>query len=186
VTVTQRARGWLGLLVVAGAGALIGHEVGYTVGPSLGSQVVTPHGHVAQLLQILPPLGGFVLLAAAVSDPRRARWAREQLTVGRLAAVQMLLFVALEVMERQAHGVSLAELATPPVLVGAVAQLLVAALLVTFVRRTRRALQTLTSTPSDLPRCGPAVRVVHVAWPVRAAQVAGQLGSRAPPLPLLH
>jgi hypothetical protein len=90
--------------------------------------------------------------------------------------------LVLEVGERAALGVPLADLGSASVVLGAAAQLLVAVLLVTAVRATRRALEALRLAPLPaLPRC----RCPRFAVPVRfhrSLLVPGGLGSRAPPV----
>lgn len=171
-------------LFVAAAGALIGHEIGYGLRPFVGEAgVLVGHAHVGHLVQILVPFGGVALLAGALADPRRTDWAH-YLGLGRLTVAQSLLYAALEVGERVAQDASLWGLLSPEVVLGAVAQLVVAALLVTLVRHAQRlwALLVPTTRPSTLqPLLFPTIGRRYVA-----ADVQLPVGARAPPLLLAH
>lgn len=172
-------------LLVAAAGALIGHEIGYGLRPFVGEPgVLVGHAHVGHLVQALVPFGAVALLAGTLADPRRTDWARDHLGLGRLTVTQSLLYAALEVGERVAQDASLWGLLSPHVILGAVAQLVVAAVLVTLVRDAQRlrALLVRTAPPSTpqppaFPTVGRPFVAADVQLPVRA---------RAPPLLPAH
>ena len=172
------------LLLVAVAGALIGHELGYALGPFVGEAAsTTPHDHLDQFLRIVPAAGVLTVVVAGLTDPRRARHVDDRISVGRLASLQGVLYGALEIGERLLHGQTLHGLAEPPVVLGGLAQLLVAVLLVSLARLTRRVLHLLDHA-LGAPVLGTQVFTAARRW--RAVEVLrpGSLGSRAPPVVL--
>lgn len=127
----RRGRLPLAVLGVAVVGMLGGHELGYLLGGAART-LSTPHGHLDATVHAAPVLAAWSLLAAALTDPRRG-WTRE-LTVPRLTAVQTTLFVLVEVGERALQGAAFGELSSASVLLGLLAQPLLAALTVLLAR----------------------------------------------------
>jgi hypothetical protein len=177
-------RGALALLGVAILGVVGGHELGYLLGGAADASLATPHAHVAAVTQVLHLFVAWLLLAVAVTDPRRG-WTRG-LTIRRLAGLQAALYAALEVGERLVQGAPLAELASAPVLLGLAVQLPLAAVTVLVARVVQAAVDRLLAdgpTPIVVPtgrhRCRRAGSVPRSRRPLATT-------SRGPPpAPLL-
>jgi hypothetical protein len=143
---------------VAILGVVGGHELGYLLGGAADVSLATSHVHLTAATQVAHLFVAWLLLAIAVTDPRRG-WTRG-LTVPRLAGLQSALYVALEVGERIAQGAPLAELGSAPVLLGLAVQLPLAATLVLFARVVQAAVDRLLAAgpapllvPTGRPRC---------------------------------
>jgi hypothetical protein len=166
------------LLLLAAAGVLAGHLLGYGASAGFGAPMSTAHGHLDLLVDVVVPLGAILLVAIALAHPQRSGWGRE-LTFPRLAGTQSLLYLALEWGERAAQGQGAAELLALPVVAGFVAQLVVALFVVRGVRLSWRFLH---QAPLVLGVWVPLVRPTHDAQRVvHPHRTTGEPGARAPP-----
>jgi hypothetical protein len=182
---------WLGGL--AAGGAALAHVlafVGAAPDPLRRGRLLEETGHAAWPAIVSVALAALVvaLVRFAVGrirqDDRLRPGALWRLTAGRLMALQVLGFVALEAVERLASGHALGQvLGEPVVLIGVALQVVVAlggaALLVLLARvvdRLTRLLHTLPRAPRALGQPG--------AWDgtlPRPRLVAGPLNPRGPP-----
>jgi hypothetical protein len=131
----MRALRWWSLLLVPG-GFVAGHELGYQGASALGATPVAAggHGYLSALLLVGAPFAFAALARSLLAGFRDelppVRWST-------LAGAQVSLFLAVELAEHMAAGLSPAQtLAEPAVLLGLVAQLVVAAALVLILRST--------------------------------------------------
>lgn len=170
---------WPGLILVAWAGVLAGHMLGYGVSGLLGAISATPHAHLDPLADVLVPLGAIALTAIAATDPSRSGW-RRGLTVPRLAGVQSVLYLVLEWGERAVQGHGLAELLSLPVIAGFVAQLVVAVVVVSTVRLVWRATRIRPLVMAPWPRLVPAEP--RAPLPATTRDPRHGAGARAPPV----
>ena len=145
-----------GLAALAGSGTLAAHEIGYLTD---GTDSVS-HAYFGVL-------GPVVVLAACVAawvaavnvlrnDPGRLPSLRS------LASLQVIAFAALEIGERIA-GDSLASLVSTPVVVGLLAQPVVAGVALALLRAGRRILAAFRTIPDRLPAVGLAERPAPLA-----------------------
>lgn len=109
---------WL-LAAIAGAGALVGHGIGYSLGAAADA---TDHGHLAVVAPAVTGIAGLAALALVV------RWA--QAAPGRppyrsLVGAHIVAYLALEVIEA-ALSSPVAHLSSPGFVIGLAAQPLVA------------------------------------------------------------
>jgi hypothetical protein len=179
----SRTRTALAVAGVAAVGVLGGHELGYLVGAADGT-VTTPHAHLDALLGAAPVAAAWLLLAAALTDPRRG-WTRE-LTVTRLVTAQAGLYAALEIGERLAHGVPLAELASVAVVSGLVAQVVVAGVAILLARAGQSLVGHLLRRPRPRATTPALSRPVGDPVDVPAGSRRPRTApSRGPPLPRL-
>jgi hypothetical protein len=180
---------WLGGL--AAGGAALAHALAFAVvapDPTQRGRLLDETGHVAWPVIVSVALAALVvaLVRFAVGRihqgdrlPPGELW---RLTAGRLMALQILGFVALEAVERVASGHPLSQLlGEPVVLIGVAIQVLVAlgaaALLVLLARLVDRLI------PRTLPRA-PRVLGGPGAWEdlfPRPRLVAGPVNPRGPP-----
>jgi hypothetical protein len=126
-------------LLLVPLGFAAGHELGYQAAAALGAPSIVAGGHdyvVAVLLVAAP----FALAATARSALAGLRDELPPVTVRTLLGGQAALFAAVELGEHAAAGLSPAQaLAQPAVVLGLIAQILVAALLVAVLATSRRA-----------------------------------------------
>lgn len=166
------------LLLLAAAGVLAGHLLGYGASAVLGVSSATTHGHLDPLVDVVVPLGAILLVGVALAHPQRSGWHRG-LTVPRLAGLQSLFYLVLEWGERATQGQGVEELLAPPVIAGFVAQLLVALLVVRGVRQVWR---LLCPPPPVLESRAPRVEVMSDGTrTVRSIRTSSGPGARAPP-----
>lgn len=134
----NRALRWWSLLLVP-VGFVAGHELGYSGAAALGSPAVASAGH-GYLLTLL--LVGAPFAFAALARNLLAGF-REELPAVRwrtLAAGQVVTFAAVELVEHLHAGLSPIEAAMQPaVVLGLIAQLVVAALVVAILRTSHQA-----------------------------------------------
>lgn len=123
------------LLLLAPAGMLLGHTVGYLLASSSGHHgAAAAHAHVALIAALAAPLAVAALALSAL---------RHRATAGRrgllsLTALQAVAYVSMEVLERVASGLAVsAAAADPAVVAGLISQLVVAAVLVAVDRGAR-------------------------------------------------
>jgi hypothetical protein len=135
--VTRTLR-WWSLLLVPG-GFVAGHEVGYQGASALGTPPVAAggHGYLSALLLVGAPFAFAAvarsLLAGFRDELPPVRWTT-------LAGAQTALFLAVELAEHMRAGLSTGQtLVQPAVVLGLVAQLAVAALLVRIVQSSHGA-----------------------------------------------
>lgn len=138
IPVPRRADSF-GLMALVGAGTLGAHELGYLADPD-GS---VSHAYLDVLGPILVLLACVAAWSAAVrvlrGDPGRLP------SVRILTAVQVTAYLVLEVGERLVDG-SLSSLASTPVVLGLLAQPLVAALAVGLLRLGRHVVRSMRRT----------------------------------------
>lgn len=150
-----------GLAALAGAGALVGHEIGYLAAADAGAG----HGHIAWLMPIALGVAIVGFWASAVSVLRRLPTPPP--SIGALTAVQVAAYIVLEVGERAAgFGGSLFSL---PVLLGLLAQPLVAWAALRLLHAGRRVVEHLLTArlaPMLVPR--PTWTIVSAARPLPA------------------
>lgn len=179
----MRTLRWWSLLLVPG-GFVAGHELGYQAAAALGATPVpaSAHGYLGAVLLVAAPFAFAAvarsLLAGYRDELPPVRWST-------LAGAQVALFLAVELAEHAAAGLSPAgTLAEPAVLLGLVAQVVVAALLVLVTRSTHEvAAAVAASRRCRLPLRPPARpwRTVHGA-PVPAVVPVSSLSRRGPPV----
>jgi hypothetical protein len=181
-TATGGAGRALALLGVAAVGVLGGHELGYLLG---GATSTTPHGHLEAALHAAPLFAAWLLVAAAVTDPRRG-WTRA-LTFPRLAALQVTLYGGLEVGERLVLGMPLAELTSTPVLLGLLSQLLLAGVTIALARLAQALVERILLRWSEAARlrvptsfAAPAPRAVRSQRPLTTSSRGPPAGPLAP------
>ncbi len=134
----MRALRWWSLLLVPG-GFVAGHELGYQGASALGSTPVAVggHGYLSALLLIGAPFAFAALARSLLAGFRDelppVRWST-------LAGAQVSLFLAVELAEHMAAGLSPAQtLAQPAVVLGLLAQLAVAGVLALILRSSHEA-----------------------------------------------
>jgi hypothetical protein len=176
-----RSLRWWSLLLVPG-GFVAGHELGYAAAASLGVPPVPGgrHGYLTVVVLVAVPFAFAAAIRAFLAG------LREQLPpVGwrPLALTQVSLFLAVELAEHWAAGLTPAEtLAQPAVLLGLLAQVWVAALLYLILRGSHDAGAALATT-----QLRPAAPEVRPSWhPGQTASVAvavpvSSLSRRGPP-----
>lgn len=126
-------RGAQALVVMAGV--LLTHAVAYLVAhpdPVVRAAVLDGHGYQALASALVLPAAAGAFAWLAVRRARRHE-AADGLSIGRLAFLQTIVFVVVEVVERIPDGVS-GVLSEPAIALGLLLQLPVAALLVTSLR----------------------------------------------------
>jgi hypothetical protein len=131
----MRALRWWSLLLVPG-GFVAGHELGYQAAGALGSTSVpaSDHGYLSLLVLVGVP---FALAALARTFLAGLREQLPPVRFRTMAIAQAALFLAVELVEHAAAGVGPAEaLVRPEVVLGLVAQPVLAALLTLIVRTT--------------------------------------------------
>ncbi|MFO7280144.1 MAG: hypothetical protein C0P77_007030 [Thermoanaerobacterales bacterium] len=171
---------WWPLLLVP-SGFVAGHELGYQAATALGRAPV-PGGH--------DYLGGLALVGAPFAFAAVARslvaGLRDELPTVRwstLAGAQVALFLAVELTEHAAAGLTpVATLAEPAVLLGLAAQLAVAAALVRLVRTSHEVGAALAAArrrgaPAPVARPVPGGGAV----PLPLAVPVSSLSRRGPP-----
>jgi hypothetical protein len=192
-----RVAGKLLLAGLALGGVVAGHAVAYVAAipsPAARHHVLTETGHGYWRVAVVAALGaslfagGSVALrnARAGANGRARRVDVCRWLAPRLAAVQVLLFLAAEATERVVAGVPLAEFLHEGLLLwGLLAQVLVALLatvLLGWLARAAALVGTLLARP---PRPAPAVRRLPrpvVDQVIVGAMVPGPLTARGPPL----
>jgi hypothetical protein len=159
---STEARRQAALVLIALAGALLGHVVGYQLA---GVGLPELHHHLGPVATLLIPLGALALGSVGWKLARGADLDFE-LAQGRLTLFMLAAYSSMEFLERAAasHDPTMVELA--PVLAGLVAQPLMAWLLVRVAALVGTALASLIGAASSLPPTGrvqlrPAVVVVR-------------------------
>jgi hypothetical protein len=166
---TPKRRGNLAfVLPLAGAGAIIGHGLGY------GAVTPVGHGYMAVVAPLATLLAGGALAVGAVSSLRRRD---HRPTPAGLAVLQVVVYALIEITEHTVGSLSPGDLVSPAVLLGLIAQVPVAWLLARLfrlaevvvarlARRRSRAPQTpLSSSPGGPMR--PVARLVARPGPPR-------------------
>lgn len=125
---------------LAGAGALIGHEVGYLAAADAG----VGHGHIAWMVPVALGVAIVGFWASALSVLRRLPTPAP--SVASLALVQSAIYLVLEVGERLV-GFGGTSLFSVPVFLGLAAQPLVAWAAVRLLRLGNRIVAQLVETP---------------------------------------
>jgi hypothetical protein len=181
--------------VAAGAGTLGGHWAAYRVAvpeAHLRDHVLAQAGHGYWGVAAKGGVALAVGVAVAVVLGGMRAGARGQTTtpkvgslIRKLATLQVLGFVGLEVVERLASGTSLAGLLSHRLLaVGVVVQVLVAAASALAMRWLHRAAVVIGATLVQRPTLGvmsPRVRPTRTSPPLRLT-LAGAAGLRSPPI----
>ena len=175
---------WARLLILASAGVVTGHRLAYWTAPHVHNGAAAHghdgHGYLTYLGAVLIPLAAFVLARTAWLEHRhRVRL----VSLRQLVALQAVLFIGQETVERAALGIVPAELLGERVLwAGLAAQLLVAGFLLGVVRGSRRAIPRL---PALVSRPRPAVSFVRNGASARTVPIFGAfspLSRRGPPI----
>ena len=182
----MRSLRWWSLLLVPG-GFVAGHELGYQGASALGAAPIAAGGHsyLSALLLIAAPFACAAMARSLVAGLRAelppVRWST-------LAAAQTGLFLAVELVEHARAGLSpAATLAEPAVLLGLVAQLVVAAMLVRIVRTSHVAGAAVAAPP----RRRAPLRATRRVWrpiPLTMATsvvAVSSLSRRGPPVPAI-
>ncbi len=160
---------------MAGFGVVVGHGLAYA-GQAADHPGTPLHDLLDNLLFVLAPFAALALLLLVVGEVRRTR----RFPAGRLLALQAVLFLAQEAVERQATGLPVSGLVAEPALwmgIAAQAILVVAALLT--VRTAARTLRGHTTPPATTPR--PAGTVTTTSVSVPAASRGERPVARGPP-----
>ncbi|MEM9036941.1 MAG: hypothetical protein AAGA99_20270 [Actinomycetota bacterium] len=164
------------LVAIAGAGALVGHGVGYSLGAAAAT---TDHGHLSVLA---PAATGVAGGAALVLITRWARRAPGRPPYRSLVAGHVLAYLLLEIVEA-ALSSPVAHLSSPGFLIGLLAQPLVAWVvaraLTTGADVLRAALVRSRRRPARAPR---AVRFPAGLAPAGGVVVGAPRHRRGPPL----
>lgn len=138
------------VLPLAGAGAIIGHGLGY------GAVTPVGHGYMAVVAPLATVLAGGALAVGAVSSLRRRG---HRPTAAGLAVLQVVIYTLIEVTEHTVGSLNPGDLVSSAVLLGLVAQLPVAWLLarlfrlaeVVVARLARRRFRPPAAAPSPPP-----------------------------------
>lgn len=172
---------WSPMLVPGGVAA--GHTLGYGVADLLGSgaEVTGGHGYLGTMFRLAVPFTLAVLARAFLSG---ARHELPPVRFPALAAQQVALFAAIELVEHGAAGIgpgqALQELS---LLVGVLGQLLVAGALVWSIRWMRRAGELVAAARRSPPRRRPVtVRWTGGADGLVPVVAVSSLSRRGPPL----
>lgn len=129
---------------MAAAGALVAHEFGYGTAALLRLGATDPgHGHMSLLLGAIIPLAAFV---AGLGILRLLRHQVTHVDPRRLVALQVSMFLWLELAEHAAAGNILSAFTNPAVVLGLLAQPFVARAI---DRVLRRAAAVLGSQPGE-------------------------------------
>lgn len=176
-----RRASWALLLLPGGWAS--GHVLGYWATGAGGwmPSLTTGHGYLADLTTLAVPLIVAVVLRAFASGTRGEAMV---VRLGPLAAVQVLVYVAVELAEHLAAGMSVAgSLLEPSMLIGALAQLLIAGGLVFFVRLVHRAGEAVSATRARPHARRPRPHRWVLTAPTWAQPTvhAGSLSRRGPP-----
>ena len=180
----SRALRWWSLLLVPG-GFVAGHELGYAGASALGSPPVAADGH-GYLLTLLLVGAPFAFAAAARHLVAAFRDEMPPVRWSTLAGAQAALFVAIEVAEHAHAGLSVGQTITQPaVLLGLVAQIVVAGVVTAILHTSGRAAVAVAAArrprvthPAPRPTWRP--RGVLIAVP--AIVPVSSLSRRGPPL----
>lgn len=174
------------LLLVPG-GFVAGHELGYQGASALGAAPVAAeaHGYLGALLLVATP---FVFAAVARSLLAGLRDELPPVRWRTVAGAQVALFLAVELGEHLRAGLTPAEtLAEPAVVLGLVAQLVVAAVLVRIVRSSHEVGAAVAAARRRAPSHPPSRAWRPVALSGAPALVAvSSLSRRGPPAPLVR
>lgn len=154
------------VLPLAGAGAIVGHGLGY------GAVTPVGHGYVAVVGPLLTVLAGAALAVGAV---RSLRSRDLRLSAGVLAVAQVIVYALLETTEHTVGVLDLGDLLSPEVLLGLVAQLPVAWLLFRLFRLAEVVVARLARRRS----CSPATPLL--SSPGASVRPAGRLLARPGP-----
>ncbi|MEQ8716719.1 MAG: hypothetical protein RIE08_03845 [Acidimicrobiales bacterium] len=169
---TPKRRGNLALVLpLAGAGAIIGHGLGYGA--------VTPVGHtyMAVVAPLATLLAGGALAVGAVSSLRRSG---QHPTLAGLAVAQVVIYTLIEVTEHTLGALDPGGLASPAVLLGLAAQLPVAWLLARLFRLAEVVVARLARRRFRAPVCAASPPPVVSLRPI-ARLVARPGPPRGPP-----
>jgi hypothetical protein len=122
-------------------GMAVGHVLGYRLAALWGAPAPAPtagHGYLQALLLLAAPFLTIVLVRSFLGGARAG--GITPIRFASLAAAQIGLYVAVELTEFAAAGIDpLAALVEPSLVIGVVAQVIVAAVLSTFARAAHRA-----------------------------------------------
>lgn len=180
----MRSLRWWSLLLVPG-GFVAGHELGYQGAAFLGAAPVTAggHGYLSSLVLVAAPFA-FAALARTVLAGVRAELPPVRMRT--LAAAQVGVFLAVELAEHLQAGLSPARTVTEPaVVLGLVAQVAVAAMLVLVLRSSQQAVAAVASArrrAAPPARSRPPVRPVPARGLVPLIVPVSSLSRRGPPL----
>lgn len=177
----RRTALWALLLLPGGLAA--GHMLGYLATGAGGwtPSLMAGHGYLGDLMTLAVPFTVAVVLRSFVSGTRGEATV---VRFGPLAVAQVLLYVAVELAEHVAAGMSVAaSLIEPSMLIGAVAQLLIVGSVSFGLRLVHRAGEAVAAA-----RARPHARrdrarrwvLVRPAW-ARATVHTGSLSRRGPP-----
>lgn len=162
------------LLPLAGAGAVIGHGLGYGMA---GLPHPDGHGHLSSVGPLVTMIGGAALATGAIRSLRRAEL---RPTARGLLTLQVPLYVGLEIAEHTAGALEVSGLVSGPVLAGLVAQLPVAWVLARLFEITRTVVERiLAASPRVTAR--PIVARPALTRPVWSRTVARPGPPRGPP-----
>lgn len=165
------------LLLLAPAGMLIGHAVGYLMAPSTEhhAAVAAAHGHVPAVVALAAPLAIAGLVLGALHHRRPSH--RGGLLS--LSVLQVTTYCGMEVVERVAAGLdAVGAVSDPMVLAGLGAQLVVAAVLLAVHRGARRAGRFIAEALRR-PRLLPANDGARLAFPATSYVPVCRAGWRA-------
>ena len=181
----SRAAAWSGAM--AASGVVLAHQLAYFLArpdPHSRAAALERTGHGDWSLVVALALG--LLVAAAAAQVRRSVGSGEPrlpTTALRLASLQLLAFLALEAAERSlAGGDVLALAADPAVLLGIVAQIVVAVAGAKLIAAVGRAAAAWGRRRSRVPRrAGSAPRPAETFLKPSCLAAAGAGGLRGPP-----
>jgi hypothetical protein len=182
----------LALWLVAAAGALCGHEIGYRVagllGPAAGGSGPALHAYVPLASAVLAPAAVVAVLVLAVRSARSA--GLRDVGAGRLVLAQLVICTAQEVLERVPSGAVGDVWHDRGVRWALAAQVLVAAGIAVMLRTASKAMAVIARAGGGTLVAAARSRVVLGA-PMRtegwwtAAVVASDIHRRGPPAGLL-
>jgi hypothetical protein len=177
---------------LAALAVVLGHQLVYRLAvPSSAERAAllarTGHAYLPTiahlaLLAALAAIGGMFLRSVTRRDDvTPSRWT----TFGRLATVQVSIFVFMELAERIVAGAPIAGVATHGLLfLGVAVQLLLAFAFAALVSLLRRAGAAIAELAASSPRLRPALVVsLPAAALVRSERHRGTISSRGPPSP---
>lgn len=177
----RRSALWALLLLPGGLAA--GHTLGYWATGASGwaPSLTTGHGYLGDLTNLAVPFTAAVVLRVFTSGTRRQTL---PVRLGPLAALQVLLYVAVELAEHLGAGVSAgAALAEPSMLFGSLAQILIAAAVWLALRLVHRAGEAVSAARARPParRALPSRWVISTPTCATPIVDAGSLSRRGPP-----
>lgn len=172
------------LWLLASAGVLVGHVIGYAVAHPDDvdrSVALAGHAYMGPVGTILIPLGLLAVLGIAIRTVRRGR-ATDVPTLRHLATAQVALFLVQEVLERAAGPVAPSTVFTERgVWFGVVAQVLVAWVALRLVRFSVAVVRAVASGPKVATSAAPSLPYGTPAQRVRVESFATFLPRRRGP-----